>query len=100
MTARPALISETDLDEIRAKLRSDAAMYERRLADLDHDDAGAQDHATARAVRQSLSEIQAAMLRVDTPEYGYCDECGRWIAVARLLALPHTRHCIECAANR
>ncbi|WP_162941553.1 TraR/DksA family transcriptional regulator [Desertimonas flava] len=98
-TPRPTLLSEADRDEIRAKLRADATLYAKRLAELESDDINQQDHSTVRSLRATLTEVQEALIRTDSARYGYCTQCGRWIAVARLLALPHTRHCIECAAT-
>lgn len=99
MSTRSSLLSEADRDEIRTKLRADATLYEKRLAELESDDVGQQDHSTVRSLRATLTEVHEAMVRADSSKYGYCADCGRWIAVARLLALPHTRHCIECAST-
>lgn len=93
------LLSELDRDEIRSKLRADATQYERRLAELEAAGGGPDDRRAVDSLRASLVEVNEALLRLDTSEYGYCADCGRWIAVARLLALPHTRYCIECAGR-
>ncbi len=50
------------------------------------------DLTTARAIREALD-------RIDNGEYGYCDECGEDIAVARLRALPMTRMCVSCQSK-
>lgn len=44
-----------------------------------------------------LSLINAALARVKDGTYGYCRDCGKEIANARLEALPHTPICLECA---
>jgi RNA polymerase-binding protein DksA len=47
--------------------------------------------------RQTLEEIDEAILRIVRGTYGKCLSCGRYIALARLRALPTTRLCIDCA---
>lgn len=49
---------------------------------------------------ERLSEIEAALTRLDTGAYGVCESCGDQIAPARLDALPATRLCIRCASAR
>ncbi|HEY1373773.1 MAG TPA: BON domain-containing protein [Candidatus Binatia bacterium] len=47
--------------------------------------------------RQALEEIDEAILRIVQGTYGKCLSCARYIALARLRALPTTRLCIDCA---
>jgi len=46
---------------------------------------------------QTLAETAAALDRIDAATFGRCEECQRDIPLARLEALPYTRHCVECA---
>lgn len=55
--------------------------------------------APAARRAEFLAKIDAALLRLDTPDYGYCEACGVRIATARLLELPYTEHCLECAST-
>jgi RNA polymerase-binding protein DksA len=45
---------------------------------------------------QVLSEIHAALKRIDEGTYGTCTNCGREIASARLEAYPWASLCIDC----
>jgi RNA polymerase-binding transcription factor DksA len=45
-----------------------------------------------------VSELSAALERLDDGEYGRCERCGSEIGAARLEALPTTRFCISCAS--
>ena len=45
---------------------------------------------------QVLSEIDAALKRIDSGRYGTCTNCGREIAVDRLEAYPWAELCIDC----
>jgi RNA polymerase-binding transcription factor DksA len=76
-------------------------------ADDEHDPEGhtiaferSQVDALARQAQRSLSEIDAALVRLDEGTYGVCEICGRPIAEERLAALPAVRTCIVCAARR
>lgn len=46
--------------------------------------------------QEELREIQDALGRIDSGEYGRCERCGREISAARLEALPRARHCLDC----
>lgn len=43
-----------------------------------------------------LSDAQAALCRIDSPDFGLCEECGERIAPARLKANPMTCLCVHC----
>jgi DnaK suppressor protein len=46
--------------------------------------------------RRILGEIELALERMKTGEYGICDSCGTHIPEPRLRALPWARFCIHC----
>jgi RNA polymerase-binding transcription factor DksA len=46
---------------------------------------------------QVLEQIAAAWDRIDQGTFGRCEECLKEIPKARLLVLPYTRYCVECA---
>jgi DnaK suppressor protein len=45
--------------------------------------------------RKMLPRVEAALRRIDTGEYGYCEETGDPIGLRRLLARPTTAFSIE-----
>jgi RNA polymerase-binding transcription factor DksA len=47
---------------------------------------------------EHLSDVDAALARLDAGTYGRCERCGQAIARERLLARPTARTCIACAA--
>ena len=47
--------------------------------------------------RQHLSEIDAALSRMDEGRYGRCTSCGHDIALGRLQVRPQAALCISCA---
>ena len=46
-----------------------------------------------------LKGIENALQRMESDDFGYCDECGENISKKRLLAVPLTRMCINCQSN-
>ena len=53
--------------------------------------------ATLERERRELTEIDAALRRIKTGEFGICETCDNPIREARLQALPWARLCIQCA---
>lgn len=49
--------------------------------------------------REKLRDIDEALRRIDTGEYGSCEECGVDIPFGRLMVAPLTRHCVRCKSN-
>jgi DnaK suppressor protein len=47
--------------------------------------------------RQILTEIAAAIERLNQGTFGQCEECRQDIPKARLKELPYTRFCVACA---
>lgn len=92
-----SLISDFD-DVVAASLDTNA--------DDEHDPEGhtiaferSQIGALVQQVRHHLSEVDAALARVDAGTYGGCERCGEPIGEARLEAVPAARTCITCAAR-
>ena len=77
----------TQLDlEARTRLQQRRAMLLRkRGSDLAADERG------------ELSEIDAALLRIDEGKYGHCESCGRALGRQRLRASPTARYCVDCS---
>jgi DnaK suppressor protein len=60
------------------------AMYDREL-----------DEGLEEGAQQTLSEIEAALRRMDDGTYGVCEVCGKPVAPERLAAIPWARRCID-----
>jgi RNA polymerase-binding protein DksA len=76
------------------------------LVEREPDDEGAEAHlnysrefalTTLERERRTLSEIEQALARVKTGEYGVCPLCGKKLPEARLRAIPWARLCVPCA---
>jgi RNA polymerase-binding transcription factor DksA len=47
--------------------------------------------------RYVVSEISAALRRIEEGSFGICENCETQIPDARIEAMPYTRHCVACA---
>jgi RNA polymerase-binding transcription factor DksA len=54
------------------------------------------DIAGATHVLNELAEVDAALARIRSGNYGECISCGKTIAAARLIAYPTALRCVGC----
>ncbi|MPV36667.1 TraR/DksA family transcriptional regulator [Georgenia subflava] len=112
-------------EDHRARLLELRGAAERRLAQLDHtfadvvaaaegantddehDPEGstigferAQVVALSERARQTLAEVDAALVRLDEGTYGVCEVCGEPIPEGRLAARPTATTCVAHASRR
>ncbi|MFH1540755.1 MAG: TraR/DksA family transcriptional regulator [Elusimicrobiota bacterium] len=43
-----------------------------------------------------LNLIDAALRKIETKKYGFCENCSAKILLERLKAMPYARYCINC----
>lgn len=54
--------------------------------------------STLSQARVRILKLEIALKRLEQDEeYGYCIECGAAIPTPRLLAIPETEYCVDCA---
>jgi DnaK suppressor protein len=70
-----------------------------RLSRIDAMQGQAIAQASVERQKRLLTEIERALTEIESGEYGQCDECDEFIAVARLEADPVTQRCIVCATK-
>lgn len=70
-----------------------------RLSRMDALQQQAMANATKARRTQQYARIDAALLRMQDGEYGYCTDCGEDIALKRLELDPTVAACIACAAG-
>lgn len=56
--------------------------------------------ALVGTLRETLTDIDAALEKFDAGTYGICERCEQPISEARLEAMPAARLCIACASRR
>lgn len=92
------------VERLRAELGAVRAARGENSDDDEHDPEGAtmsqlwsQSSGLLDAALRELDELDAALERVATGDYGVCRRCGRPIDPARLDARPAAALCIDCA---
>ncbi|MFF3026259.1 TraR/DksA family transcriptional regulator [Microbacterium sp. NPDC057944] len=105
----------TILDSLRAVAAARAAATAATLGELMHDREGSNDDdehdpegvtlssewsrltGLADAAASELRQVDEALARLDTGDYGVCARCGQLIPAARLEVRPYATHCVACA---
>lgn len=54
--------------------------------------------ANLRSAEELLSNLERALDNLDKPFFGICAKCQRQIPLERILVIPETRFCVNCAA--
>ena len=110
--ARERLIAERDrLIEVRdAASRLSTSATEAAQRELSSADQHPAEQATEtlereldlgilQSVESELTELEAAIGRLEAGRYGVCEVCGKPIAEGRLEAMPAARYCVEDQAK-
>lgn len=50
-----------------------------------------------KRAKASLAQVEKALARMESGEYGFCEVCGKPIDLARLQAFPEATTCVEHA---
>jgi DnaK suppressor protein len=53
--------------------------------------------ATLRQAKDKLSKLRHALSRVDEDDFGKCQRCGQVIPVMRVVLIPQSPYCVNCA---
>jgi DnaK suppressor protein len=105
-TARETLVKmkEQLLQEIQHDLREGREMS--KDEGMDAYDLASEERAREISLilsdrdRGKLQAIEDALERIDDGSYGVCESCESEIAEGRLVAMPFTRLCVQCQADR
>jgi RNA polymerase-binding transcription factor len=112
------VLSETTLSDLRASLQQELSDLRARLTEMgllsggdlafDQNFADSSQvtaergevEALAGNLRDSLTDVEAALAKLEEGTFGVCEGCGQPIPPARLEAKPAAKLCMECASKR
>ena len=111
------MLSESTLSDLRASLEQERSDLRARLGEMgvlsggesfDQNFADSSQvtaergevEALAGNLRESLNDVEAALVKLDNGTFGVCEGCGQPIPPARLEAKPAAKLCMECASKR
>ncbi len=67
-----------------------------RLSRMDALQQQAMAQASVRQLGRERVALKRALARFETGDYGWCEDCGEPIGVARLRVRPESEYCIQC----
>lgn len=53
--------------------------------------------AALKKAEQKLKNLQIALSNLDEPEFGICAKCNNPIPIGRIMLMPQSRFCVNCA---
>lgn len=91
------------LDEVQAKYAASREIGESNVPDLADVSSNAYNREMllnlSEAHHRQMQDIDAALARFDSGEYGICASCGEDISPRRMEVRPFSRYCIECKTD-
>ncbi len=84
-----------DLEEATAPISPDVSIG--RLSRLDAINNKSVAEAALRTTKKKYASLQLALRSVEKPGFGACGRCKRQINTARLMFLPESTLCVNCA---
>ena len=112
------MLSESTLSDLRASLEQERSDLRERLSEMgllsggelgfDQNFADSSQvtaergevEALAGNLRESLKDVDEALVKLDNGTFGVCENCGQAISPDRLEAKPAARLCMNCASKR
>jgi DnaK suppressor protein len=97
---------EAELDRLRALANFDDTQSEHGgLGNHMADDASElfeqeKNLVLQKHTQQLLSEVDAALRRIESGKYGQCESCGKPIDLERLETLPYVARCMDCKTRQ
>ena len=110
--------SDATTQSLRAELERERDELRQRLAELGFGDGGAgldydqnfadssqvtaergEAEAVAKSLQETLTDVEHALAKLESGEYGICENCGQPIPPERLSALPYATTCLKCAGR-
>ncbi len=53
--------------------------------------------ASLRTTRRKLAKLKLALSKAEKPNFGFCTLCKKPIPIARLMYMPESTRCVNCA---
>jgi DnaK suppressor protein len=101
---------------LRARLRGDTTQMEDNALNRDHSGTTSMPNHMAElgtgnfdqeltlrllgSEEDTLTQIEAAVERIEDGSYGWCDVCGEKIPESRLNVIPYAIQCVRCASHQ
>lgn len=84
-----------ELKEVTKPIAPDVAIG--RISRMDAINNKSVNEATLRTAEAKLNKLEMALKKVDDPKFGICIRCGQTIPEGRLMIMPESTKCVNCA---
>jgi DnaK suppressor protein len=71
-----------------------------RITRMDAISAKGISESSLRSAEDESARLQVALKRIGSEDFGVCADCGEDIPIGRLMLLPASMMCVDCAGNR
>jgi len=84
-----------EYDEMSSPVSPDDAIG--RVSRMDAINNKSVTESALRQVKDKLSKLRHALNRIDDEQFGLCQRCGKAIPVMRVVLMPQSPYCVNCA---
>jgi DnaK suppressor protein len=56
--------------------------------------------ANLKTTEKQISDLKKTLKNIDDPDFGICASCGKTIPPGRILIVPESRVCVQCASGK
>ena len=84
-----------ELKEATKPIAPDVAIG--RISRMDAINNKSVNEAALRTAEAKLNKLEMALKKIDDPKFGYCLRCGQEIPEGRLMIMPESIKCVNCA---
>lgn len=84
-----------DLEELTKPIAPENAIG--RVSRMDAINNRSVNEAALRQSRVKLSRLENAISKIDEPDFGKCSRCGQPIPMKRIMLMPESTRCVNCA---
>lgn len=84
-----------DLEELTKPIAPENAIG--RVSRMDAINNRSVNEAALRQSRNKLAKLDNAISKLDDPNFGNCSRCGQPIPIKRIMFMPESTRCVNCA---
>lgn len=70
-----------------------------RLSRMEAIGAKSINEAALTRAKMKLEQLKSVLAELDDPDFGICIECDEKIPIGRIMLMPESRLCVQCAGN-
>lgn len=86
-----------ELKELTKPIEPDCAIG--RITRMDAINNKSVNEAALRQKQKQLKGLESSLKQLDSPKFGSCISCGRTIPMGRILIMPESKKCVQCASR-